>query len=127
MVMIVEVGGYRGYRLVDSNQPGSRHLVSPTGLKVAVFVRYFGHDLPVAQSLVGNDLDCGSAHPTEEHMIRHIVRQYERILTTRWQRLGRVLRGALVFLIRTVPSVILTIVTLLSGIATLLTFFGGSF
>ena len=125
--MIVEVGGYKGYRLVDSDQSGSRHLVSPTGVKVAVFVRYFGRDLPVAHSLVGDDLDCGSGHPTEEHMIRHIVRQYERMQTTHWQRLGWVLRRAFVFLFRTVPGVILTIVTLLAGIVTILTFFGVSF
>ena len=40
-------------------------------------------------------LDCGQGddHATEEHAIRHIVDQYERLTTTAWERFRRRISG----------------------------------
>ncbi|MDE0000698.1 MAG: hypothetical protein OXQ89_23405 [Rhodospirillaceae bacterium] len=80
--------GYRGFALVESGQSGSYHLVSPTGVKVALFSFSIGRSMPSIHSLV-KDLDCGEGHPTPEHAIRYIVNHYEQMTTTAWVRVRR--------------------------------------
>ena len=81
--------GYKGFMLKESDQAtGTCYLVSPTGVKVAVFSFSMGSSMPMIHSLV-KDLDCGENHPTSEHAIKHIVSRYERMTTTTWERVRR--------------------------------------
>ena len=41
--------------------------------------------MPKIMSLV-EGLDCGNNHATQEHAINHIVREYELLTTTMWER-----------------------------------------
>ena len=86
--------GYKGFVLQPSQQTGSYHLVSPTGVTVAVFQHFMGSTKPGIVSLI-DGLDCGQGddHATEEHAIRHIVDQYERLTTTAWERFRRRISG----------------------------------
>ena len=77
-------GGYKGYTLKQSDT-GSTHLVSPTGVKIAIFSYVVGQTMPRISSLV-DGLDCGNNYATEEHAIKHIVREYELLTTTTWER-----------------------------------------
>ena len=106
--------GYKGYRLIDAGQPGASHLVSPTGVKLAIFQRYLGDDPTDVVPLV-DGLTVGSKHRSEEHMIRHVVDQYERITKDWWQRN---IRGVP----RKVVGWFVTAVTLAAGLATIVTF-----
>ncbi len=81
--------GYKGFMLKEPDQTtGTCHLVSPTGVKVAVFSFSMGGSMPTIRSLV-KDLDCGENHPTIEHAIKCIVSRYERMTTTPWERVRR--------------------------------------
>ena len=81
----MEESGYKGYSLIASGQTGASHLVSPTGVKLAVFKKVFGRKLPEIMPLV-DGLDCDENHATEEHAVKYIVDRYEKLTTTGMQR-----------------------------------------
>ena len=82
-----ESNGYKGYRLVDGGT-NATHLVAPSGVKLAVFQKVAGRQMPLMKSLV-DGLDCGENHKTEEHAVKYMVDRYERLTTTVMERLRK--------------------------------------
>ena len=81
----MEKTGYKGYVLVEGDRAGSYPLISPSGVRIALFGYTLGTTSPRIMPLV-DGLDCGEDHKTEEQAIKHIVRQYELLTTTRMER-----------------------------------------
>ena len=87
-------GGYKGYRLIESDRAGTSHLVSPTGVRLVVFQRVAGRKLPLMKALV-DGLDCGKNHKTLEHAFKYIVDRYEKLTTTKAERFSRRISNSL--------------------------------
>ena len=72
--------------LVEGDRAGSYRLISPSGVRIALFGYTLGTSRPRIMPLV-DGLDCGEGHKTEEQAIKHIVHQYELLTTTRMERI----------------------------------------